>query len=96
MSMLTECLQVLISPQQKRRLEAEAQTRGESVGTLVRAAIDARYGSDTTREERVAAVERMRMAPMAARFFTPEELTRTHGEEIEIEYPEIFPPREKP
>jgi hypothetical protein len=93
MSMLTERLQILVSPRQKRRLEAEAQTRGESVGGLVREAIDARYGSETTREERLAAVERMRSAP-AIRFFTPEELTRIHEEEIEEEYPEFFPPRE--
>jgi len=92
MSMLTERLQILVSPQQKRRLEAEAQTRGESVGELVRAAIDAHYG-ETSRAERLAAVERMRAAPKI-RFFTPEELTRIHEEEIEEEYPEFFPPPE--
>jgi hypothetical protein len=94
--MLTERLQVLISRQQKRRLESEAQSRGESVGTLVRAAIDTLYGSDTTQDERVAAVERMRMAPVASRSFTPEELTRIHERETEAEYPEIFPPGEQP
>jgi Ribbon-helix-helix protein, copG family len=93
MSMLTVRLQILVSPQQKRRLEAEAQTRGESVGELVREAIDARYGAEPTREERMAAVERMRAAP-AIRFFTPEELMRIHEEEIEEEYPEFFPLRE--
>jgi hypothetical protein len=91
MSMLTERLQVLISPQQKCRLEAVAQTRGESVGEIVRAAIDTLYG-DTSRAERLAAVERMRSAPVATRFFTPEELTRIHEEEIEEEYPKLFPP----
>ncbi|MGA9875667.1 MAG: ribbon-helix-helix protein, CopG family [Solirubrobacteraceae bacterium] len=92
--MLTERLQILVSPQQKRRLEAEAHTRGESVGELVRAAIDERYGSDTTREERIAAVERMRARPVAARSYTPEELTRIHEREIEDEYPEFFTPGE--
>jgi hypothetical protein len=95
-SMLSERLQILLSPQQKRRLEMEAEKRGESVGGLVRAAIDASYGTDTTREERLAAVERMREGPVAARFFTPEELTRVHDEESERGYPEIFPPRETP
>jgi hypothetical protein len=95
MSMLTKRLQILVSPHQKRRLEAEAKTRGESVGELVRAAIDERYG-DTSRAERLAAVERMRAAPVSTRFFTPEELTRIHEEEIEEEYPEFFPRRETP
>ena len=92
MSMLTERLQILVSPQQKRRLEAEAQTRGESVGGLVRAAIDARYGGGPTRAERMAAVERMRSAPVGKWFMTPEEINRAHEEEIEEEYPDLFPP----
>jgi hypothetical protein len=96
MSMLTERLQILVSPQQKRRLEAEAKTRGESVGELVREVIDERYGSDTTREERMAALERLRKAPVSTRLFTPEELTRIHEEEIEEEYPELFRRREMP
>ncbi len=95
MSMLNERLQILVSPAQKRRLEAEAQTRGESVGELVREAIDARYGSDATREERMAAVERMRAAPVASSSFTPQELTRIHEEEVEQEYPELRS-RERP
>jgi hypothetical protein len=96
--MLTERLQILISPEQKRRLETEAHTRGESVGGLVREAIDERYGGRRftfSRAERMAAVERMRKAPPATRFLSPEDLTKLHGEEIEEEYPELsklFPP----
>jgi predicted DNA-binding protein len=93
-SMLTERLQILVSPEQKRRLEAEAQTRGESVGELVREAIDARY-AEPTREERLAAVERMRSGPKIP-YISPEEINRAHEEEIEEEYPEFFPPRAAP
>lgn len=93
MSMLTERLQILVSPQQKRRLEAEAKTRGKSVGELVREAIDKRYGSDPTRAERMAAVERMLSGPSIP-FMTPEEINRAHEQEIEEEYPEFFPVRE--
>jgi hypothetical protein len=92
MSMLTQRLQILVTPRQKRCLEAEAKTRGESVGELVREAIDARYG-ETTREERMAAVERMRAGPKIP-YISPEEINRAHEEEIEEEYPEFFPPRE--
>jgi uncharacterized protein YbaR (Trm112 family) len=93
MSMLTERLQILVSPQQKRRLEAEAKTRGESVGELVREVIDERYGNGPTRAERMAAVERMVSGPKIP-FMTPEEINRAHEEEIEEEYPEFFPVRE--
>ncbi len=40
MSMLKERLQVLIDVEQRTRLETEAATRGTSVATLVREAID--------------------------------------------------------
>lgn len=39
--MLTHRLQVLVDPEQHRRLEAEARARGVSIGALVRTAIDA-------------------------------------------------------
>jgi hypothetical protein len=93
MSMLTERLQILVSPQQKRRLEAEAKTRGESVGELVREAIDQLYGSAPTRAERMAAVERMLSGPKIP-FMSPEQMNRAHGEEVEEEYPELFHQRE--
>jgi hypothetical protein len=56
MSMYTERLQVLITPDQRRRLEAEARHRGSSVATVVREAID-RTVVGPTREERIQAVE---------------------------------------
>ncbi len=89
MSMLTVRLQVLVSPAQKRRLEAEAHSRGESIGELVREAIDARYGRMPSRRERMAAVERLRRAPLAARSLTPEQIDRAQEQEIEDEYPKL-------
>ena len=41
--MLTERLQILVTPEQRRKLETEAARRGESVGALVRKAIDGAY-----------------------------------------------------
>jgi hypothetical protein len=78
MHMLKERLQILVSTEQKRRLEAEARTRGESVGGLVREAIDERYGKRKykfSQAERKAAMERIRSGPTIP-FITPEELNR--------------------
>lgn len=64
--MLTSRLQVLLTKPQRRRLEAEARERGESIGELVREAIDARYGS-TPAGERIRAFEEiaaMRASPL--------------------------------
>ncbi len=41
MRMLTERTQVLLSPEQRRRLERTAAERGVSLGALIREAIDA-------------------------------------------------------
>jgi hypothetical protein len=73
MSMLKERLQVLISAEQRRRLEVEARRRGKSVGNLVREAIDAQYGS-VTREDRLGALEGIRS--LSGRYLPPEELNR--------------------
>jgi Ribbon-helix-helix protein, copG family len=89
--MLTTRLQVLITPEQKRRLDAEAAARGESVGGLVREAIDERYGRRFTREERLRAVQEICAMPPAS-FVSPEELGRMHAQEIERQHPEIFAP----
>jgi hypothetical protein len=82
MHMLKERLQILVSTEQKRRLEAEARTRGESVGGLVREAIDERYGKRKytfSQEVRHAALERIRSGPTIP-FVTPEELNRLSEE----------------
>lgn len=58
MHMLSERFQVLLSTEQKQRLEAEAKRRGVSVGGLVREAIDGVLGGPTA-EDRARALERI-------------------------------------
>ena len=74
MHMLSERLQILVTPEQRRRLEAEARRRGASVGALVREAIDDRYRGPT-REERMQAAAEIR-AMTAGPAPSPEELRR--------------------
>lgn len=71
--MLNARLQILISPEQRRRLEAEAARRGTSVAALVREALDARFGA-TDPEARLRAVEAI--SRMRGTFLPPEELER--------------------
>lgn len=71
--MFSQRLQILVTPEQRRRLEAEARRRDTSVASLVRDAVDARYAS-MTREERVAAVSDI--AALEGRFLDPAELNR--------------------
>ncbi len=84
MHMLTERLQILVSPEQRRRLEAEGKRRGTSVGSLIREAVDARFGAVTT-ADRLRALEEIRA--MRGRFLNPDELNRVieeeHDEEID-------------
>jgi predicted transcriptional regulator len=77
--MITERLQVLLTAEQRRRLEEEARQQGRSVASLVREAIDARYGT-STREQRLAAVDAIG-AMSGGRFVPPEELNRMVEEE---------------
>lgn len=58
MHMLNERLQILVTAEQRRTLEAEAGRRGASVGALVREAIDARFDT-VDRERRRAAFEEL-------------------------------------
>lgn len=82
MSMFSERLQILVSPEQRRRLEAEAKRRGTSVATLVREAVDDRYGS-VTRGERVRALEEIR--EMRGTFVSPEDLDRISEAQRDME-----------
>lgn len=84
MSMLTERLQVLISPDQRRRLEAEAERRGTSIATVVREAIDTTI-SGPTREERRRAVEAIKA--MKGKYLPIEELEAIVDEEREGNVP---------
>lgn len=64
MSMYSERLQVLIAPEQRRRLEAAAAERGASVAVLVREAIDRTYPSGAG-AKRAAADHLLSAEPMA-------------------------------
>jgi hypothetical protein len=58
MSILTRRVQVLFSPDQIARLQAIAQAKGESVGTLIRQAVETVYFHPQP-ERRREAVKRM-------------------------------------
>lgn len=72
--MLTKRLQILISRDQQRRLDAAAKRRGTSVGALIREAIDARLGQ-APEEQRLRVVAEMR-AVRGGRFVPPAEIER--------------------
>ena len=82
--MLSERLQLLLSPEQKRRLEHEAATTGRSIGALVREAIDAVYDVTPASRRRAALDEILAMGPVAVP--GPEELRElidaSHDDEI--------------
>lgn len=62
--MLKERLQILVTADQRRRLEAEARRRRTSIGGVIRDAIDAQIGV-ATRQRRLRAVAAIRTAPGA-------------------------------
>ncbi len=68
---LSERFQVLLTPEQRKRLETEARRRGVSVGALIRDAVD-RYLGTPTRSERQRAVAEI--GKMRGRFLPPERL----------------------
>lgn len=73
-------LQLLISPEQRRRLEDEAKRRGTSVASVIREAIDARLGSIAPEHRAQAVAE---IGRMSGRFVPPAELGRLIDEERE-------------
>ena len=83
--MLNERLQILITSDQRRRLEEEARRRRVSVAGLIREAIYARFGAITP-DDRLRAVEEIR-GMESGRFLPPDELGRQsdaeHDEAIE-------------
>lgn len=83
--MFSERIQLLISREQRRRLEQEAKRRGTSVASVVRAAVDAALPG-RTHEQRLAALEQIRNMREAV-FLTPEEINRLVGEERETSVP---------
>jgi len=88
MHMLRERLQVLISAEQRLRLEEEARRAGMSVGALVREAIDARFGAPNLADRRraFAAVTAMR-----GRYLSPEELEALGDDERDRTAPAVEP-----
>lgn len=82
MRMLNERMQILVSPDQRRRLEHEARRRGTSVASVIRDAVDAQLGG-VTAEDRRASVDRI--SALRGRSLSPEELNRIVEEEREAE-----------
>jgi hypothetical protein len=79
--MFTERLQILVSSDQRRRLEADAKRRGSSVGALIREAIDAR-GAAATPDQRLRAIAEIK-SMRGGHFISPARLERVVDEERE-------------
>jgi predicted DNA-binding protein len=82
--MLKERMQILMSTEQRRRLEREAQRRGTSVASVIRDAVDAQLGAITVEDRRAALDD---ILAMRGRFASPDELNRIaaseHDEQVE-------------
>jgi hypothetical protein len=89
MNMYSERLQILVSKEQRRRLEREAKRRDASVASLIRDAIDAQLGrvGIDDKQRAVGRISAMRAGP----YLEPEELRREidagRAEEIERGFP---------
>lgn len=81
--MLSERLQILVTPEQRRRLDAQARERGTSVGSLIREAIDSSFG-EVSRAHRIRAAEEI-AAMNGGRYMPPDQLDRAFEEEREEE-----------
>jgi hypothetical protein len=80
--MFNERLQILVTADQRRRLEAEARRRRTSIGSLIRDAIDAQIGV-ATRQRRMRAVQAIRAA-RPAKFVEADELDRLAESEHDL------------
>lgn len=85
--MLKERLQILVSADQRRRLESEARRRRTSVGSVIRDAVDAQLGGATV-EDRRAAVDRI--GALRGRSLSPEEINRIVEAERDAEADELL------
>ena len=85
--MYSERFQILLSPEQRKRLEDEARRTGSSISALVREAVDARFGG-VTREQRKAAAERI--ASGTAEFIPPDELEELLDSRYDEEYADLI------
>ena len=87
MHMLRERLQILVSTEQRRRLEAEAKRRETSVASLIREAVDAQFGAVTS-DNRLQALREI--GEMRGRFLSPDELDRVAESERDQQLDEIL------
>jgi ribosome maturation protein Sdo1 len=90
--MLNERLQILVTAEQRRRLEEEAKRRGTSVGSLIREAVDARFGS-VTAAERLEALEGIRAT--SGSFIPAKELNRLVEDERDSAADQMLEPRRR-
>jgi predicted DNA-binding protein len=84
MRMFTERLQILVSKEQRQRLEREAKRRQSSVASVIRDAVEAELGGNS-RQDRMQAVEaisRLHGAPHLPPEKLELEIDRAHAEEI--------------
>jgi uncharacterized protein (DUF1778 family) len=77
-----ERLQILIRPEQRRRLTQAARSQGTAVTALVREAIDEKFPPETTRQERRAAADRL--LAMRVPHIEPDELNRLLDDRFDI------------
>lgn len=85
--MFSERFQILISPEQRRRLEQESKARGVSVAALVREAVDARFGH-VSREQKIRAAEEI-AAMRSGVSLTPQEINEIIDEELAANFPHL-------
>lgn len=76
--MYSERLQILVTPEQRKRWDLEAKRRGTSVAGLIRDSVDRDLGSPDG-VDRASAVDTIRA--MRGRFLPPDELERLVEEE---------------
>jgi hypothetical protein len=90
MRMYTERLQILVSREQRRRLEREAKRRKSSVASVIRDAVEAELGgiSRQDRLDAVAAISGLRGVPHISPEQLEREIERARGDEIERGLPE--------
>jgi predicted DNA-binding protein len=92
MHMYNERMQILISKEQRRRLEQEAERRDASVASVIREAVDAHLGG-VGREDRIAAAEAI-AAMEPGPYISPEDLERMIAEAYDEQT--RFPPEGAP
>lgn len=84
--MLNQRMQILVSADQRRRLEQEAQRRETSVASVIRDAVDAQLGGVTADDRRAALGE---ILAMGGRALPPDELDRIVEDERDEQLAEI-------